>query len=112
LAGVDINNNGVRDEIENTLSPKITTDEQYITTLKVAKAYQSFLTSKLPATRAEALILYWQLSCASGTGVAYGQSSNILQSLTFDTAERREVMSKINKLIDGGFDSEELMPCQ
>ena len=58
LAGVDINNNGVRDEVENTLSPKITTDEQYITTLKVAKAYQSFLTSKLPTTRAEALILY------------------------------------------------------
>lgn len=112
VTGVDVNSNGVRDEVENTLSPQITTNEQYATTIKVAKAYQSFLTSKLPTTRAEALILYGQLSCTSGTGIAYGQSSNTLKSLTFDTAERKEILSKINKLIDGGFDAEELPPCQ
>jgi hypothetical protein len=112
LAGVDVNSNGVRDEFENTLSPKIASDEQYATTIKVAKAYQAFLTSKLPTTRAEALILYGQLSCASGSGIAYGQSTNTLKSITFDSAERKEILSKINKLIDGGFDAEELPPCQ
>lgn len=111
VAGVDTNNNGVRDEVEIALSKKITSDEQYSTTIRVAKAHQLMLTKPLPTTRAEALKAYGEIACASGTGVAYGQSSNAVSNLVFDTASRKDILSKIVKLTDGGFDGEELPAC-
>jgi hypothetical protein len=112
VAGVDTNNNGVRDEVERTLSDKITDDAKYQTTINVAKAYQAVLISTPPTTRAEALKIYGAIQCASGTGSVYGASSNVTTNLTFNTADRKAIISSVNKLLGGGFDGEELPPCQ
>jgi hypothetical protein len=112
VAGVDTNNNGVRDEVEIALSKVITSDEQYATTIKAASAYQAILTNTPPATRADALKVYGAILCASGTGTVYGASTSVVTKATFDTADRKAKYTQLNALLDGGFDGEELPACQ
>lgn len=112
VAGVDTNNNGVRDEVEIALSKVIASDEQYATTISAAKAYQKILTSAQPTTRADALKMYGEILCASGTGTVYGASTNIVTKTIFDTTARKAKYTQLNALLDGGFDGEELPACQ
>jgi hypothetical protein len=116
VAGVDTNNNGVRDEVEVALSKQITSDADYAKTLAVAKAYQTMLTSPSPTTRVEALKFDSAIICASqnGTGTVYENTadSNYLHNLTINTIARKTKYQAIVDKTSGYFDGAEMSPCQ
>ena len=64
LAGVDSNQNGLRDDVERQLAQTARTTADFSAALVYAKEYQALLTGSLPANRADALIAYSRVNCA------------------------------------------------
>jgi hypothetical protein len=93
LAGIDFNNNGVRDDVERALAARTANALDYSKTIAVARAYQAIVTSATPASKAAALALEGAIVCAaqSGAGTLYQDpaDSNYLQTLTNDTTARK-----------------------
>ncbi len=114
VAGVDVNNNGVRDEVEISISKNVADDNDYAASLTVAAAYQKYLTSSLPTTRSEALKFPSNVACAkAGTGTPYsGDNGAFIMEQTFNTPERKAIEQSIGALIGPSFRGSELLPCQ
>lgn len=111
LAGVDINNNGVRDEVERDLSSHIKDDAAYALALKSAAISQASLVNP-PTTRQQALQELSDMICVANGKAIYGDSTNYIEKQTFNTSDRASVLNKSNKLLNGGVDGEELPPCK
>lgn len=108
LAGVDSNNNGVRDDVERSLA-SMTTSADYPSALKYAAAQQKLTISPIPKTRDEALILYGQLLCST-SGASRAVKLISMNTLTSDNIERKLALRKINDIVVG-FSPEELPSC-
>ncbi len=113
LVGVDVNANGVRDEVERSLSQSLVDDAQYKATLAAARAYQRLLIDAPPKSRVAALAVWGRISCAgSDPNVASSADGSLLVQLTFDTVDRRAVYAQAADMTEGGYEASELPPCQ
>ena len=113
LAGVDVNANGVRDEVERSISQTIADDAQYRATMIAAQAYQRLLSGVPPGDRAAALVAFGRISCAGGDPkIASSGVGSLLVRLTFDTTTRQAAYMQAADMTDGGYEASELPPCQ
>lgn len=116
LAGIDSNNNGVRDDVERALAGKTGNPLDYSKTLAVARAYQAVVASATPASKAAALALEGAIVCAahSGSGTLYDDpaDSNYLQTLTNDTTARKAAHQAFVVKLGYAYLGSELPPCQ
>jgi hypothetical protein len=111
LAGVDINANGVRDDVERKLALQST---NFSGSMRIANAYQAIVTNSLPLTRSQALTQHSILLCAmlAVPTTAFGATTNSLRDITFNNSARVNVLKSVNKALDGGYEGSELLPCQ
>jgi hypothetical protein len=116
LRGIDVNNNGVRDEVERDISSKTPIDADFNKTMAVAKIYQNMITDETPKSRSDALNLYSQIICLStkGVGKVYSEidGQDWVVSQTFNTKERQNKYQLLGDALNGGFDAEELLSCE
>ena len=115
LAGIDVNNNGVRDDVEREIAKKLASQPKYDAVMKYAKSYQETLNAPAPTSRQAALQRLRALMCSSSgsTGtteaIRWMQKSNLdVEAALFNTSERRKKLDLINKQI-GAYDGEELL---
>ena len=114
LAGVDMNANGVRDDVERIIAAKSTNKNDNQASQKIAAVYQAMLVSQPPKTRAAALEIYAKLHCAANglSARTYGVGTNDMRDIIINTANRKAIFSAINTTLDGGFGGEELPACK
>ena len=110
ITGIDVNQNGVRDEVEVQLSSKIVDDAVYANSLKKAKAYQGILINTTPTTRPDALVLATAIACTENAMIPNSEG-DAYRDLTFNTTDRQEKFHKYLVALDGGFDAAELGAC-
>lgn len=116
LLGIDVNNNGVRDEVERDLSAKIKSDSDYQYNINIANAYQRVITEDTPKSQPEALRQYKNIACTeiSQTGNTYRgdmNDENYIAKITFDTPERKERFYHLFNLL-GGISGSDIYPCE
>ena len=109
LAGVDSNNNGVRDDVERVLAQQFGGTTDYSFAMAYARTYQDMLIAPTPTQRADALTVYSKIMCSVRGG------SNVVQNfemtkLVVNTAARKRARSVFDDVLLG-FSPEELSPC-
>jgi hypothetical protein len=88
LAGVDINKNGVRDDVERVIAKKVTSSSEFANAIDAARAYQSALISGfLSQSDAEAYML--RLHC-DARKTHPGLQTGDIQNLTLNTPDRNK----------------------
>jgi hypothetical protein len=113
VEGVDTNGNGVRDEVERSVSSNTPADADFNATMQVAAAYQKMVLSPEPSTREDALALFGAVACAGRDGNVFnGYEGSYLLEQTFDTPDRMAKYKAISAKIGGGFSASELPSCQ
>ncbi len=109
VAGVDVNNNGVRDDVERRLA-KYTPASTWSQAIDYAKLYEAALRNSAPTTRANALAYYKRLQCFVFSGdnkaIRYPGGTSMMDAV-FNTPERSSALSKYAVLV-GGYDDEEI----
>lgn len=108
LTGVDVNKNGVRDEVEIGLRQHIAHDGLYVQSLKLAQAYQQILEQPVPRSRDEALKVATKIGCITSPDTG---DDDIWHDLTFDTFERKLKFAEYRAVFSGGFLGSELGQC-
>lgn len=112
LAGVDANKNGVRDDVERVIANAVTGAQQFDKVIIFAKSYQSFIVNPSPTNRDEALVAERSFLCSSPEysdipTTLRSASESSIQTLTFNTDQRKEKLVEMRKIV-GGFDSSEV----
>ena len=109
LAGVDTNNNGVRDDVERLIAQKFggTADYQYI--LAYAKQYQLRFVTLTPTRRSDALIQVSRELCTVENESDAARRFD-MRSLFENTAARKQTNRAFYDVLVG-FIPEELPPC-
>ena len=109
LAGVDSNNNGVRDDVERVLAQQFGGTTDFPFALAWARESQSMITAPTPSQRSDALAVSSRLVCA-----AFGSSKLLrnfdMLSLVVNSPSRRQARRAFNDVLVG-FGSRELLPC-
>jgi hypothetical protein len=108
VAGIDSNNNGVRDDVERILSQRFGGTPDYAHAIDWARIYQSKIVNP-PQTRAAALVLISAGLCAAQQGSEQLQGYR-MSNLILNTPAREAAASAFNRVYMG-FGSEELSPC-
>lgn len=67
IAGVDMNKNGVRDDVERVIAKKVLTQKDFETIMRMAGAVQQILLISSP-TKAQLDPLWKSITCSSGVG--------------------------------------------
>ncbi len=116
-----VNKNGVRDEVELILSKRISNDDDYFITIAAAKSFQDML-MKPARNREEGLAQFAADGCATAgmKGFVYygepgvtpwSEKKYSIDTLTFNTYERRLVYSQLVRMV-GGILGSELPSCK
>ena len=110
LAGVDVNNNGVRDDVERVVARS---SSNFNASMQIALAYGWILSAPEIKSRTEALRFYSKILCATSTvpQATFGASNKLLRDAIFNTNQRKAMLNAANKALDGGLSPEELPPC-
>ena len=112
LAGVDVNNNGVRDDVERQIAKSSKSQKTFVDTMAVAIEYSVLLKNKSMTTRLEALQFYGKLLCSAKDNYIAGQDANFIQNSIYNTPARKATFDAVNTLIDGGYAGSEIPNCQ
>lgn len=99
LAGVDINNNGVRDDVERLIAQNTTNKADFLRAVVVVKAYSSILQLPKSATKAQAVSLQNSIICTSNSVNGVPNRVNAggeidLRDLLFNTPQRIDAQNK------------------
>lgn len=103
LAGIDSNNNGVRDDIERHLAKYAKSKDEFKYILGYAKEYQKQITEPTPKSREEALKIFVKQACvyeeASKNGFKIADSTGAAMDLYVNTSERKKAMNDFNDVL-------------
>lgn len=110
LAGIDTNNNQVRDDVERSLAQATSSPQSYIASAKVAAAYQQ-LVSTPSIERAAALAVFKAAHCAAMQAVDAGTALSDPLEATLNTPERRAAFNAAARVL-GSFSTDELGACE
>jgi len=105
LAGIDSNNNGVRDDVERKIAEKFTSPEVYAKFLKYAKSEQLILVSELPKDRVSALTLIKATTCELNNIGRISVQLNI-EDMLANTPQRVAKLKEFNNIVGGYFGNE------
>jgi hypothetical protein len=114
LAGVDLNSNRVRDDVERKIAARISNPSRYSAALNYASSLQKMLTEPLPINRSEAIQRSKQRLCAGNPEDITAIMREMLdtdirlQALTSNTPDRLNKFLQIDKIM-GAYDGEELL---
>jgi hypothetical protein len=108
LAGVDSNNNGVRDDVERKIAEKIDINNFNIA-LKYAAAHEAMIISTTPTSRADAIALISKENCATLSASSSVRDLNFGE-MYLTTAERKIAQQKFNNILVS-ISPEEILPC-
>ena len=110
LAGVDSNNNGVRDDVERKIATGFGGTADYPISMAYAREYQSVLLAPTPSTRTAALVQVSKRLCA-----LRGASQELLNfgvsRLIDNTDQRKHATRYLNDVLTG-YTPMELPPCE
>lgn len=110
LAGVDLNSNGVRDDVERIIAQTFGGTADYPYAMAYAHAYQQEMIMPTPATRDEALVLVANEICAAQGATALLTYEFNMGAVTENTPARAQAMQSFADLVSG-FLGSELPPC-
>ena len=96
LAGVDVNNNGVRDDVERVLARKFGGGADFPAMLSYARETQLMLTSPTPKTREEAIATMSKIMCATATLLDESQTFG-MAAITVNTNARIQARSDLDR---------------
>ena len=109
LAGIDVNNNRVRDDVERILAEKFGGTPDYVIALAYAKSVEKEVVMPTPKTRAEALQYAANEMCsAEGASAKLGNFS--MYNVVVNTTMRKKAFRDYNDVLIG-YGSTELPPC-
>ena len=105
LAGVDVNNNGVRDDVERKLALLATKESDFDKSIAYINAYQKIFTLPLPTTRASALLIIREQYCALN-GIGDLPRGLKASKLLADNTNRKQRLQQFDDMVNGYFASE------
>ena len=105
LAGVDVNKNGVRDDVERKLAVLATKKSDFDKSIAYINAYQKIFTLPLPTTRALALLIIREQYCALN-GIGDLPRGLKASKLLADNANRKQRLQQFDDMVNGYFASE------
>ena len=105
LAGVDVNKNGVRDDVERKLAVLATKKSDFDKSIAYINAYQKIFTLPLPTTRASALLIIREQYCALN-GIGDLPRGLKASKLLADNANRKQRLQQFDDMVNGYFASE------
>ena len=109
LAGVDSNNNGVRDDVERKIAEKLSNQVDFESAKKYAVARARVMSTQVPKNRQEALaIISAEICIVEGASKAVRTLG--LNAAIFNSDARKEAARKFNDVLVG-YSPEELLPC-
>ena len=109
LAGVDTNNNGVRDDVERVLAKQFGGTADYLFAMGYAKSYQLIVAGPAPADRNEALAQISKQVCDL-RNAGHAIRSFSMDDLVADTSARKKSLRAFNDVLVG-YIHRELPPC-
>jgi hypothetical protein len=113
LAGVDVNANGVRDDVERRIAATAINTKDFEKTMQEAKYYQRIAAGPLPENRAAAIKVEKIYSCAieqAGSipkDLASATLPNSLRNTVINTAARKSSLDAHYRILGGYVDGEE-----
>lgn len=112
LAGVDVNNNGVRDDVERILAARSVNTESNAKLKLMAQHFQNVIISSRPISRAEAISYERKYSCAIDMpGMVPKELSQtqdqMLSQIVANTEARKIALSEYYKALGYSIDSRE-----
>lgn len=99
LAGVDVNANGVRDDVERAIATKVSNVAEFENALQIAVIYQRVLVSGL-SSQADANAFMISVSCA-GIRTTERLRRSAVQALILNTSERTNAFRANTTRFDG-----------
>ena len=112
LAGVDVNNNGVRDDVERMIARTATQKEFNATIDYASRNNYAIANSASSKTRADALNMIKKISCFDAQDINPEKYRRIngksITSIIYNTPERMSALSAFSSLI-GGYSAEEVV---
>lgn len=99
LAGVDVNANGIRDDVERQIAAKVLSKAEFDNAISIATIYQRVLVSGL-SSQADADTFMVAVSCA-GIKTTERLRRGIIQSLVLNTSERVKAFRSKTVRFDG-----------
>ncbi len=109
LAGVDSNNNGVRDDVERVLAKQFGGTSDFPLAMANAQIFQIMVASPTPANRSSALTLMSRQYCATRNATRALLNFNT-GDLTANTATRHQSIRAFYDILVG-FGQRDLSPC-
>lgn len=103
LAGVDSNNNGVRDDVERNIANSTKTQIDFDTALAYSKSYQDQIVASNNISRADALKIVTKSVCLDGkTGDISKLTNNagLIDNIA-NTKARRSALAQFNTILGG-----------
>lgn len=106
IVGVDLNGNGVRDDVERAIAKSIANSDEFTRAVKVTKAYLPILQLGTSTTPQQALTIQKGIICTENSvggipkSVTAGGENNI-QDLLFNTPQRRAKQSQLSVALEG-----------
>jgi hypothetical protein len=98
LAGIDMNKNGVRDDIERKIAKMVKSSIEFSSTMKYLKEYQRQITEPTPKDRDAALVITGSYMCASEK-IPKNIRNLDLFSLFENTPARKKAMRDYNDIL-------------
>lgn len=98
LVGVDVNANGVRDDVERKIARLSASPTVFNNSIHYAKVYAGLLSEPAPITRDEALVLLLKPNCAAPTDLDQLADMNLLATL-LNTPQRIAKYKAITNLV-------------
>ena len=104
LAGVDVNNNGVRDDVERVIANNSTGSTDFANSLLYAKYYNELAIASTPPNREIALLKLKTFRCSAFDSSSLPKQllpsgSSSLMSIVFNTKDRRNKLLTFNKIV-------------
>ena len=106
LAGVDVNNNGVRDDVERVMAKSISSGGEFSRALMITKAYMPIFQMGITTTQQEALAIKKGIICAENNAGGLPKSVNAggendIQDLLFNNPQRRAKQNQLSVALEG-----------
>lgn len=112
VVGVDVNNNGVRDDVERLIAGKVDNASNFSIGLTIAKSYQRVVTAGAPLSKDALDNVYGAVLCASRKQISQGSKPIVsdVQSAVLNTQARINAFKSATANYNGYF-SDDLPAC-
>lgn len=113
VAGVDVNNNGVRDDVERFVAKNNPTQQQLASATALAKSYTVIITGTSNTSPQALKVLFEKVICLESTNgkqnpkIAANARENSILAMQFNTPERARALIHFNAMTSQ-FDPEEV----